>query len=68
MVKEWFLRATRPQGHAAWQDVIGRDGALERVQRELKLRHMEVFFQERGQYGTPEWMKPAYPEGMCPEK
>ena len=41
---------------------------MERVQRESKLRHMEVFFQERRQYGTPEQMKPAYPEGMCPEK
>ena len=43
-VKEWFLRATRPQRHAAWQATIGRDGALERVQRESKLQHMEVFF------------------------
>ena len=67
-VKEWFLRVTGPQRHAAWQDTIGRDGALERVQRESKLRHMEVFFQERRQYGTPKRMKPAYPEGMCPEK
>ena len=47
---------------------MGRDGALEKVQRESKLRHMEVFFQERRQYGTSEWMKPACPEGMCPEK
>ena len=36
-VKEWFLRATGPQRHAAWQATIGRDGALERVQRESKL-------------------------------
>ena len=29
---------------------------------------MEAFFQERRQYGTSERMKPACPEGMCPEK
>ena len=50
-VKDWFLRATGPQRHAVWQETIGGDGALERVQRESKLRHMEVFFQERRQYG-----------------
>ena len=33
-VKEWFLRATGPQQHAAWQAAIGRDGALDSVQRE----------------------------------
>ena len=53
-VKEWFLRATGPQWHAAWQAAIGRDGAFEKVQRESKLWHMEVFLQERGQYRTPE--------------
>ena len=28
---------------------------------------MEEFFQERGQYGAPEHMRPACPESMCPE-
>ena len=28
---------------------------------------MEEFFQERGQYGAPERMRPACPESMCPD-
>ena len=28
---------------------------------------MERFFQERGQYGASELMRPAGPESMCPE-
>ena len=63
-VKEWFLRTTGPQRQAA----MGKDGALERVQKESKLRHMEAFFQERRLYGASERVKPACPEGMCPEK
>ena len=36
-VKEWFLRATGPQQHAAWQAATSKDGALDSVQRESRL-------------------------------
>ena len=58
-VKEWFLQATGPQRHIAWQAVVGQEGALDRIQREMRLKHLEAFFQEREQYGALESMKPA---------
>ena len=66
-VKEWFLRATGPQRHAAWQATTSKDGALNSVQKESRLQHMERLFQERGQFGSSEHMRPTGPESMCPE-
>ena len=66
-IKAWFLQATGPQRHAAWQAAISREGALDSLQTESRLRHMERFFQERGQYGASELMRPAGPGSVCPE-
>ena len=67
-VKEWFLWATGLQQHAAWQAITSNDGVLDIVQRESRLQHIEVFFQERGQYGTSERMRPACPDSICSER
>ena len=45
-IKAWFLQATGPQRHAAWQAAISREGALDSLQTESRLRHMERFFQK----------------------
>ena len=66
-VKEWFLRATGPQWQAAWQVAMGQDGALKKVLKESKLRHMEFFFRKRSLYGASERVKPACYEGLCLE-
>ena len=40
---------------------------MDSLQTESRLRHMERFFQERGQYGASELMRPAGPGSVCPE-
>ena len=40
---------------------------MDSLQTESRLRHMERFFQERGQYGASELMRPTGPESVCPE-
>ena len=68
LFKEQFLQAMELQQHTVWQATTSKDGVMDAIQRESRLRHMEEFFRERGHYGVLERMRPACPESMCPER
>ena len=60
-VKEWFLRASDSQRQQVVQDVLGQEGARERLGHEVQLQNSEAFFLERENCGAPECLRVGRP-------